>query len=112
MDELKPLICQSCGGHIDRRTMKCPFCDTQYNGKIEPVPIEPLFVADGCETLAISIQIPEEQLLRSANEMLYVQEEMCKLLAKRMMPYLKVRENRNPMNFDRIFTGLIKFVKP
>ena len=26
----EPLICKYCGGKIDRKTMKCIYCDTEY----------------------------------------------------------------------------------
>lgn len=26
----EPLICKFCGGQIDRKTMKCIYCDTEY----------------------------------------------------------------------------------
>ena len=31
--EVKPLTCERCGGAIDRKTMRCPYCDTQYERK-------------------------------------------------------------------------------
>lgn len=30
--EMKPLLCQCCGGHIDRDTMTCPYCGVQMDG--------------------------------------------------------------------------------
>lgn len=27
-----PLICERCGGTIDRDSMRCPYCDTSYQG--------------------------------------------------------------------------------
>lgn len=30
--ELKPLICKCCGGKINRATMTCDYCDTEYMG--------------------------------------------------------------------------------
>lgn len=27
----KALICKNCGGQIDRKSGKCPFCDTEYD---------------------------------------------------------------------------------
>ena len=112
MGELKPLICERCGGHINRRTMRCPYCETQYNGKLEVIPDTPPFSHNGVETLAISIQIPEEDFCRGADASLNVRKKMCEALAKSMMPYLEVREIQNPISFDWIFTGLVKFVKP
>ena len=31
----KALICKNCGGQIDRKSGKCPFCDTEYDSEEE-----------------------------------------------------------------------------
>lgn len=28
--KIKPMICEQCGGHVDRKTMRCPYCGTEY----------------------------------------------------------------------------------
>ena len=33
VEPLSPLICERCGGTIDRESMICPYCDTAYKQK-------------------------------------------------------------------------------
>lgn len=28
--DIKPMICPNCGGHINRKTYICEYCDTQF----------------------------------------------------------------------------------
>lgn len=35
--DVQPLICERCGGQIDRHTMVCPYCDTQYGERVKKV---------------------------------------------------------------------------
>lgn len=32
-NQIHPLICERCGGTIDRELMICPYCDTEYGNR-------------------------------------------------------------------------------
>ena len=42
-----PLICKNCGGQIDRKSGKCPFCDTEYDFEEESESYAYLYADDG-----------------------------------------------------------------
>ena len=112
MNELKPLICQCCGGHIDRESLKCPYCETRYNGKLEPLPTAISDKPNGIETLAVAMRIPDETLCGNKEEAMRVVSKMMRdAIAKALEPYVRVQECRSPKTFDRVFTAEIKIVK-
>lgn len=41
--KLRPLICERCGGTIDRESMICPYCDTEYGNRATHKPRETFF---------------------------------------------------------------------
>lgn len=43
----KALICKNCGGQIDRKSGKCPFCDTEYDFEEESESYAYLYADDG-----------------------------------------------------------------
>lgn len=64
MFELKPLVCERCGGHIDRKTMKCPYCDTQYERRNNGVTVNYVVDRPGTHRLSAEIRVDEEMMAR------------------------------------------------
>lgn len=46
VEPLSPLICERCGGTIDRESMICPYCDTEYGSRATHKARETLFDKD------------------------------------------------------------------
>lgn len=108
MDELKPLICQCCGGQIDRRTMKCPYCETQYNGKLEPVHIISRSEPYGVQTLQAAVYVDELAFQNQEIAMKIAREKLYEAMMKSMTPYVEIEENRDPCRFGRTLRGRLK----
>lgn len=112
MDEMKPLICQCCGGHIDKRTLKCLYCETQYNEKIEQVLPVLHLEPDGIETVSVSVMIPEEVFMKSKEAAMQLFAKRAgEALLKGILPYVNVVEQRDMRSFNRILSAKIKIVK-
>ena len=108
MDAMKPLICQCCGGHIDRRTMMCPYCETQYNGKLEPVPVIADYEPDGYQTIQATVYVDELTFRNQEIAMKTVYEQLYEEMMKQMSQYVEVTEQVDCRRFRRIIRGRLK----
>ena len=112
MDAMKPLICQCCGGRIDRKTMRCPYCDTQYNGKLEPATKIIYGERRDYDILHASVCL-KEALFRENQAMAQkiAMEKLMQAMAKGLEPYVEVKEHCDPTSFSRIITGAIRLFR-
>lgn len=39
MNDLKPMVCECCGGHIDRITLDCKWCGSKITGGVKEMEI-------------------------------------------------------------------------
>lgn len=68
-NQIHPLICERCGGTIDRDSMRCPYCDTAYKSGGE-FPFVHDVTADIPEVLYLTFK--EYESLISSDEVLAV----------------------------------------
>lgn len=107
MDELKPLICQCCGGQIDRRTMKCPYCETRYTGNLEPMIVarsEPY----GAQTIQAAVYVDERALQNEEIAMKIAHEKLYEAMMKAMSHYVEVEQRIDHSRFGRTLRGRLK----
>lgn len=113
MFDPKPLICKSCGGQINRSTMKCPYCDTQYesqDGRIRIIVDRPGVHIIRCET-----RVDMEHMRynpEGARE--YVLRDMRGQIADGLLAYMKMTtsESYDPMHCCSIIRGEVRVVDP
>lgn len=113
MSELKALTCKNCGAPINRATMKCEYCDTQYERTYEGTQVK--FIADrpGVHTLRAMAMIDEE-MIRSdpgrAKE--FIERKLRQSLADGLMEYMRTEEEMDYRSFARIIRAEVKVVSP
>lgn len=111
--EMKPLLCTQCGAPIDRRTMKCPYCDTQYehpNERIKIVVDRPGVHTIRCETKVDMMHMRHSP--EGARE--YVLRDMRQQIADGLLAYMKMTTSEcyDPMSCCQIIRGEIRVVDP
>jgi RNA polymerase subunit RPABC4/transcription elongation factor Spt4 len=111
--ELKQLVCQNCGGKIDRATMKCPYCDTQYESKNEMVQI----VLDRPGTYKIRCHAKiDRALMAKAPEMArdHVLRQMRSQIADELLGFMKfmTSEEYDPISMCQLIRGEITVLEP
>ena len=88
---LEPLICPQCGGQIDRATMTCKHCETQFKRQEEVIRI--ITERPGEHTLSASAAIPNHLIYtlgaEKASELALT--EIAKKMAKCIMPFISVK---------------------
>jgi hypothetical protein len=115
MAELKPLVCERCGGAIDRNTMRCHYCDTQYERKHDGVPIN--FVVDrpGVHRIRAEVRLAEEMARHDPEGATrYAMDRLRHGIADGLLDYMKVCTTKefDPMNMCQIIRGEVRVIDP
>lgn len=106
-DWLKPYVCTQCGGRVNRATMTCEMCGTQFKEQDNILRI----VAErpGVHTLGQAIAIGNEMALLQPKEVsAIVMEQMTRELAKCIAPFIEMEIEDDPIYSQKIVRGRIR----
>ena len=115
MTDMKPLVCANCGGQIDRSTMKCPFCDTQYHRQRDNAVIHYIVDRPGVHRLRATIRV-DDQMARhdpgAASE--YVLNRLRHEIADGLLAYMKIETAKDfdPLSRCQIIRGEVRVLDP
>lgn len=115
MVKLQPLICQQCGGAIDRNTMKCPYCETQYERKGDGVELRYVVEKPGIHTIRAMVKVDDMILNHSPERATkFVMDRMRHQIADGLLNYMKMvtEMEHSPMERCHIIRGEIRVVDP
>lgn len=113
--EIKPLVCENCGGHIDRATMKCPYCDTQYERKSNGVTVNYVVTQPGVHTIRADIRVSNLQKLHDPEGATrYALDRLRQEVADGLLAYMKISTSKDLsfMEDCEIIRGEIRVVDP
>lgn len=112
MIELKALVCECCGGQIDRRTMRCKYCGTEYYVKDENVFRVETYNAPVKEMMA-GMSIPREAVLNYGDEYRkFVLEKLSRKLADEMLDCMQVHSGYDPLTQEYVVKARVKAIVP
>lgn len=105
---LKPYICTQCGGQVDRVTLTCTMCGTQF--KEENDTIKVMFYKPGVHVLGASRIIDNEMLryLGAEKTAEIVMDDVVKELAKCIAPFVDVRQEDMPATMQKVVRARIR----
>ena len=113
MFELKPLTCGQCGGAIDRRTMRCPYCGTDYQKEYKETVIRFEPVQACVHKIYAAAEIPDELTLHSPEAaQRFAMDKLRQGIAKGLLDYLKLETQYDPLRRCQIIRGQVKVVDP
>lgn len=115
MIERKPLICQNCGGRIDRRTMKCPYCDTEYERNMDEMPIRFVVEQPGVHRIRAEVRLAEEMIVRDPEgASRYAMNKLRQGIADGLLEYMKICTSKSfdPMNMCQVIRGEVRVIDP
>lgn len=98
MSELKALKCQCCGGKINRKTMKCEYCGTEYIIKDDTVLRIETFTSP-VKTIRARMSINDEQLYYAKDLedfMEFCVRDLARQVAEQMYDTLKIKVSAEP----------------
>ena len=113
--EIKPLICEQCGGTIDRKTMQCPYCGTQYERKNNGVTINYVVDRPGVHTLRAYIRVDKRMMLHDperASE--YALDRLRHEIADGLLAYMKISTAKDFSFYNEceIIRGEVRVIDP
>lgn len=113
MLELKPLTCQNCGGTIERSTMKCPYCGTQYARYHDAVTINYLVDRPGEHRLSAEVRVPRELAVNDPERATrYALDRLRHEVADGLLAYMKITTSKDLYGMSEIIRGEIKVLDP
>jgi len=111
MSELKPYICPQCGGKVNRATLVCEMCGTQFR---EDAPYKLIIERPGVRVLGISRVIDNEMMRHGDPQELseYVLREIARDFTSCIMPFLDVRSEQDQYKDQTILSARLRVVEP
>ena len=113
MFEAKPMKCQNCGANINRITMRCDYCGTEYESPNERIRI----VVDrpGVHTIRCETRVDMDHMRdcpEGARE--YVLQDMRQQIADGLLAYMKfaTSESYEPLHCCQIIRGEVRVLDP
>lgn len=109
---MNKLICQCCGGRINRHSYRCEYCGTQYeefNNYIRIATYNP-----GCQVLRSKMEIPKEEVeyMGAQNAAEYMSKRLSKNLADALAPYMTMETEFDPRTMRQIVTASVRVINP
>lgn len=115
MIKIEPLICEQCGGAIDRRTMKCLFCDTQYERKNNGVTLNYVVEQPGTHRIRAQVRIDKRMMADNPERATaYTLDKMRQEIADGLLGYMKITTAED-FEFGRecqIIRGEVRVIDP
>lgn len=113
MVEIKPMVCERCGGDIDRKTMRCQYCGTQYERKHEGTQINYVVERPGIHRLRAEVRIADEMTRRDPEMATKIATDRLRNgIADGLLDYMKISTEINPMSMCQIIRGEVRVVDP
>lgn len=113
--ELVAMTCKNCGANVNRRTMKCDFCGTEYTHPNERIK----FIVDrpGMQTIRCETRVDMEHMRDSPEgARAYVLEDMRQQLADGLLAFMKITTKDDysggPFGSCQIIRGEVRVVDP
>lgn len=112
MNDIKPLICPQCGGHINRATLKCEYCETEFrvDEKIHHLVIE----RHGVHVLQSQITLADEYVhflgAQEASEIAL--RQLSSQMAEAIMPVIEVQTWNDPCINSTVVKGRLRVIDP
>ncbi len=107
------LICQCCGGHINRTTYKCEYCGTQYKSEQDQI-IRIETYHNPVRSIKSSVRLDHKMVLQLGPEAAaeIVMREITRELSKSLAPFIKLTNYMDYRTCQNIVDGEIKIVQP
>lgn len=106
---MKEYRCKYCGGHINPRTMKCEYCDTQY--KQEADDIIPILSIEKTNLIPLvaKVEVADEVLFQLGEgiEQL-VKQRLANMLAEKIMEKAKLAHEHNILNMTHVYMAMVR----
>lgn len=113
MSTLQKLQCDNCGGRIDRASLTCISCGTEYRYEHETQELRIITEARKVDTLSERFIIPEEILAYDPEEAVeFSIKRIASEMARRLVPYIEWEQERDPMRMKTAIYARLRVARP
>ena len=112
---LEVMKCQSCGGTINPSSLRCEYCGTQYERKIEKGITHYIQTCPAqIHKLETQFEIDEGLTYNAPQDMVaeYAMQQIVNALAQALVPFVKLEVTPSICNCTQIIRGTIRVVEP
>lgn len=113
MFEPKAMTCQNCGANINRITLRCDFCGTEYESHNDRIKI--VLDRPGVHRIRCQTKVDMECMRHSPEKVRdYVLRDMREQIADGLLAYMKMTTSEcyDPMSLCQIIRGEVRVVDP
>lgn len=113
--EMKPLVCQNCGAAINRRTMRCDYCGTQYERQREQSTVQFLVERPGTHRICATVRLADEMARHNPEAATrYALDGLRREVADGLLAYMKISTTKDfdPLNQCQIIRGEVRVIDP
>lgn len=112
---MRRLICDGCGGQIDRDTLVCKHCGVAYKLDEYEMPIRVMEYSTKVETFSGCVRVPS-YLVEDAKDAEQIIEmslqQLAKQMAKKIMPLMEFQHEYDPRSCEYVTYGRLKVANP
>ena len=113
MSKLTALICKGCGGQIDRDTLTCASCGTQYKYDDDGRLVTVIQYDRRVVYLHGSFAIPSYFVAHNPEEAMEISlHELAKTMAEKIMPLMELQTRYEPMTQQYITEARVGIADP
>lgn len=114
MSNIKKLTCDNCGGKIDRSTLTCLSCGTQYEREENyPDVLRIVTETQRTELLQCTVLIPNEYLyLDNKKAIEFAIKELSHKFSERLLPFIELEMSERFSTCQTALDGRIRVVYP
>ena len=105
--------CQNCGAPINRRTMKCEYCGTEYKREHDGVPVCFALERPGVHRIRAAVRV-DEGLIHSSPEKArdFAMNKLRQGIADGLLEYMKICTEKDYCSFSQIIHAEVRVVDP
>lgn len=113
LHEIKKLTCENCGGAIDRKTMMCPYCGTQYERKHDGITVNYVVDRPGVHTLRAEVRM-DYRMVKDDPECAtrYALDRLRHEVADGLLAYMKISTSKDFCEMSEIIRGEVRVIDP
>lgn len=113
LSEVRKLTCENCGGAIDRASMKCPYCGTQYERKRDGITVNYVMNRPGVHTLRAEIRMNYVMVANDPEGATkYALDRLRHEVADGLLAYMKISTSKDFCDMSEIIRGEVRVIDP
>ena len=113
MTELKPLVCEKCGGSVNRKTMRCRYCDTEYAYDNNGMQMRFVVEKPGTNVIKATVKVDRGMVLNAPERATaYALDKMRHQVADGLLAFMKISTEFDPREMCEVIRGEVRVIDP